>query len=377
MPRLLFLSHTQISDDSRILKAIDVAEKQNDFSVIAIGIKSRGNNVPKGNSSAITDIKLRSRSLIFFPKIIRHIFSLLEFYISVIYKVRWQRIDIVYCNDDTPLILSVIIKFWKRSKLIYDAHELESDRNGISAFRGRLIHVLEKTTWSTIDHFITVSPSIQKWYNKEYGEKNSSVVYNTPQISFNDEPVISFRDKFQLKETQVIYLYLGKLMPGRGLTDIITAFSQLNNDYCFVMMGDGSLKGSLEKQAQELNCNNVFFHEPVQHDQVVKLAATADYGLCLLENVSKSDYLALPNKIFEYYFAGLPIIASNFPELKNFLAASEFGITLSSDQTIIEVIKNIKPRKEFIANTEYFEKFKWELQEATLSEIFDQQLRMQ
>ena len=375
MKNILFLSHTQISNDSRILKVINVAKQQNNSSVTAIGIGSRDNNTPQSSSSNINDINLRSRSLSFFPKIIRHILSLLEFYIKAICNIFQKHIHIIYCNDDTPLILSVIIKIWKRSKLIYDAHELESDRNGISAIRGNLIRLIEKKMWGQVDHFITVSPSIMEWYKKEYGEKNSSVVYNTPQIAINDRRVITFREKFELQDTQKIYLYLGKLMPGRGLTDIISTFSQLSNEYCFVMMGDGHLKNSLQRQVEKLNCRNVFFHEPVEHDQVVNLAATADYGLCLLENVSKSDYLALPNKLFEYYFAGLPIIASNFPEIDNFVNASQFGITIPPDQKLIDVITNMKPSIEYTKNDTNIQSFKSETQNAILHEIFDQQLK--
>jgi glycosyltransferase involved in cell wall biosynthesis len=57
--------------------------------------------------------------------------------------------------------------------------------------------------------------------------------------------------------------------------------------------------------------------------------ASADIGLCLVEALGESYRLSLPNKLFEYLAAGLPVIASDLPEIARVLQDSRAGILVS------------------------------------------------
>ena len=78
---------------------------------------------------------------------------------------------------------SVIIKLLTKSKLIYDAHELESETQELSKFYKVTIKFIEKRLWMHIDYFITVGLEIEKWYLENYGLKNSTVIMNTPYFN--------------------------------------------------------------------------------------------------------------------------------------------------------------------------------------------------
>jgi hypothetical protein len=69
-----------------------------------------------------------------------------------------------------------------------------------------------------------------------------------------------------------------------------------------VFLGYGELSQDLKRLAAEHP--NIHVHDAVPHSQVVPIAQSADFGLCLVQDVSLSDYYCLPNKLFEYYFAG-------------------------------------------------------------------------
>ena len=112
---ILFLSHTQIVDDSRILKAMNVARNMKNVTVRGIGIQSRINNIVAPTELMVTDIKLLTRSLTFLPAVVRHSLSLLEFYKKCLLLIRSQKISAVYCNDDTSLPIAVFIKFLTNS----------------------------------------------------------------------------------------------------------------------------------------------------------------------------------------------------------------------------------------------------------------------
>jgi glycosyltransferase involved in cell wall biosynthesis len=69
----------------------------------------------------------------------------------------------------------------------------------------------------------------------------------------------------------------------------------------------------------------VFCLPPVKSDAVVDAAAHADAGIWTLPNLSKNFYFALPNKVFEYMAAGLPVLGANFPEARKLIEGLDIG----------------------------------------------------
>ena len=74
------------------------------------------------------------------------------------------------------------MKLFFGSKIIYDAHELESDRAGLGKFMGKAVFLVEKIAWRWIDGFITVSPEIMSWYYKKFSNKPGKVILNAPLL---------------------------------------------------------------------------------------------------------------------------------------------------------------------------------------------------
>ena len=77
----------------------------------------------------------------------------------------------VHCHDSICLIAAVLLKRFVGCCLVYDAHELESDRNGQSRLFGAITLWIERVCWSSVDLFITVSESIDFWYQTKLGPK--------------------------------------------------------------------------------------------------------------------------------------------------------------------------------------------------------------
>ena len=91
----------------------------------------------------------------------------------------------------------------------------------------------------------------------------------------------------------------------------------------------------------------------------------------MIENVSLSDYYCLPNKLFEYAFAGLPILASKFPEINNIVTKYNLGYTceLNIDSILNAIIKieNNKIKKNNLELTE----ISWQAQENRLIKTYN------
>jgi glycosyltransferase involved in cell wall biosynthesis len=107
----------------------------------------------------------------------------------------------------------------------------------------------------------------------------------------------------------------------------------------------------------------------VPHDELVSFINGADVGFCLIENVSLSDYYCLPNKLFEYIFAGVKVIASDFPELRDMCERYKLGVVWDEK---VEDISELIPKLNLLGkiDCEFLYDFSWEFQEKKLKSLY-------
>ena len=85
----------------------------------------------------------------------------------------------------------------------------------------------------------------------------------------------------------------------------------------------------------------------VAHDTLVQFISSANVGLCIIEKVSLSDFYCLPNKLFEYAFANLYILASNFPDMKRLIKTYSLGSCIPPNvNALIRKIKFLENNKK-------------------------------
>ena len=355
----MHLTHSDALNDSRIEKAHDTARSLN-FESLIIGVKPIGgknrnlstqhsvrvwsrdlrevlikavkafaNRRPKlVETETTTGVKPLDGNVSYkTPKVVELFFNLaffVEINVKLFLRAVIYRPAIIHCNDWYVLPASVAAKKVCGAKLLYDAHELESEVSDIRPQTAQMVRFIESRAWKSVDFFVTVSPSIETWYHERFGQKPSGVILNSPQFDVQPERYShgGFRQVFGIPEGVKIYLYIGYISLGRGIETILEAFSRTKSDSVAIFLGDGEYVHKIQNQARERA--NVFVHPMVSHEDVVHLASSADFGLCLIENVSLSDYYCLPNKLFEYAFAGVPVVASKFPEISR--VVSKFGL---------------------------------------------------
>ena len=378
MKKILHLSHTDIRSDSRILKEMYALSKVG-YNVSGIGVMLDEATVQSDYQKdfEIDSVCLRSRALKFLPRAIYHFFTIIELTIKMIFKAYKVRADVIHCNDTVVLPLGVIIKLLTRSRLIYDAHELESNRNGLTKMLGRITLFTEKILWRFIDALIVVSPSIQQWYANNIGNKKSEVILNSPVISdIEPEGKTSYlRQRFNIAKDSKVFIYVGILAEGRGIDLLVEAFKREEITSSIVFLGYGEMAEQLQETA--MNHPNIYFHEAIPHEKVVSIAKSADIGLCLIQNVSLSDYYCLPNKLFEYCFAGIPVLASNFPDIVNVVTKFNLGTTCDiEEKSIVEAIKSYQSDQiKTNFDPEDLYELSWEAQEEKLQKLYTSLLK--
>lgn len=327
--KVLHVTHTDVTDDSRIEKQLKFLNSLDGYAVSCIFVKS-----PNYNSEyEIVGVAHISKRLLlskmkWLPRIPRHIINMLEITVYIIANGLRIRPSIVHAHDALVLPAATILSVLTGAVLIYDAHELESDKNGQTSFMRVGTLLIEKICWPRVDKFITVSKAIQSWYFKAFSEKDSEVILNSP-VTQNFSRTSYLRERFAIDNASLIFIYIGYLSNGRGIDHILEAFSAGDNKNHVVFLGEGSLKEKVVDYSARFN--NIHYHAPVPHADVVKIASSADVGLCLIENVSTSDYFSLPNKLFEYLFSGLKVIGSDFPEIKRIIYDYNAGVTCDNN----------------------------------------------
>ncbi len=381
--KVLHLSHTDIRYDSRILKEMGALESTGQFNLSGIGVEiAEGASLSKKNLKAeIISMRLFSKVLSFLPKPMRYALNMAELTLRLVLYGLGSKPSVVHCHDTFALPAGVLIKMLLRCKLIYDAHELESDKNGQTPTLSRATLIIEKWAWKRIDLLISVSESINDWYVQNLGPKSNLLILNSPETptGIADDGIVGVQGKYfhslyGIPTEKKVFIYIGILSEGRGIDLCLQAFASEAVDAHVVFMGYGPLKSKIESLAAEYS--NIHLHRPVPHEMVVALVRNADVGLCFVENVSLSDYYSLPNKLFEYAFAGLPVLVSDFPEISRIVRKYSLGFCSAVDLDSIErMISKIIQEPAPIASGDLSE-LSWKAQATRLNEAYIDLLRL-
>jgi glycosyltransferase involved in cell wall biosynthesis len=249
----------------------------------------------------------------------------LEFSLRMTFKLR--QYDILHCADFEPLIAASWSKRLRPSQqIVYDAHEYALEKNGISAFQRRFVALFEKSLVKRCAAVITVSHGIAAEYQRLYAVPKVHVILNVP---FASEPYPNnnyLRDRFDIGPDQLIFLYQGKFLTGRGVGLLIDAFKLLQDSKAvLVFVGSGPLQNEVEAATGD---GHVFFHEAVPYKELAKVTAAADFGIVSVENVCLSYYFCMPNKMFEYIQAELPILTTNLHDCRILVEEQHLGLVI-------------------------------------------------
>jgi glycosyltransferase involved in cell wall biosynthesis len=246
--------------------------------------------------------------------------------------------QVYHANDLDTLEICGSIAAKRKAKLVYDSHELwlESSRYLIATHplnRIRLRRIEQKYILKA-DAVIAVTPMRgHKMQDMYPAMKNLNIVENAPAKLQVLPEKGRLRSTINAEPDTVIALYQGVLCPERGLEELLAAAKLVKNPKLkFVFIGMDTWNGTLQQMASDLGLNHrVIFLPPVPSEELPGVTVDADMGFILFRNTCLNHYYSLPNKLYEYMMAGVPIISSNFPELSRVLGEAENGITVNPD----------------------------------------------
>jgi len=356
-------------NDSRVLKeSISLANSGHDVEVIA--------HMDKGLDVFEKEKNFKIRRFSYLNREIqKSIISKLGAYLKYIRlsAKHCKNFDAIHCNDLDTLPIAFIIKqfYNKRVKVVYDAHEHETERHHQSDFDKKLLKIVEKFLLKYVDKMITVSEPIADEYVKLYNIELPTVIYNTPK-KIDIEKKDIFREKFNIPKEHIIFLYQGGLQPKRGILEFFNLIKG-KKGVSYVIMGFGHLKDEIIELTKTES--NLYFHDAVSPNILLDYTSSADIGICIEENLCESWNLGLPNKMFEYYMVDIPIVVSGLKELKRFIVDNKTGFIIEDifnqeefDRLFITIIKEYKNRYKNIERVKNI--YNWQNQEKKLLKVY-------
>lgn len=362
--------------DSRVLKeALTLHEANYDVTVVAHGDKGlKTNDIFHGihiTRLAYLDRKITKSTLT----------KLWAYFNYVRLSISYGKtFDVLHCHDLNTLPIGVIIKllYNQNAKVVYDAHEYETEINGLHGIKKTVIKLLEKFLIRYADKIITVSNAIADEYVKLYNIEKPSLVLNAPHYKQIEKKDI-FRDIFNINKDQTIFLYQGGLSNGRGIETLLETFKTIDDKKAIIVfMGYGPLE-TIILQAQKEH-DNIYFHDAVAPDVLLQYTSSADFGLLFYENSCLNHYYCSPNKMFEYLMAELPVIVSNLYEMKRLVEKNHIGVVAKENspqglQTAIKEAVKLN-RDELQQNIQKVNAtYNWQHQEKVLIQLYKELIK--
>jgi glycosyltransferase involved in cell wall biosynthesis len=298
-----------------------------------------------------------------------------EFSLRVLLVSLGKKVDLINCHMLALLPACVVQKYLLRAQLVYEPHEFESDLLGRTPRQIRVLRRIERFFARRADMVVHVGPAVAKWYSENYGIKEVHVLNNTPyagEIGSGGRSSI-LHDRFQIPPTALIFIYQGQFLESRGIGLMLDVFSSIEDkSRHLVMMGFGRCQDAIERAASVQA--NIHFLPAVPAERIIEHTSGADVGISLRMGASPDNSLANPNKMNEYFLAGIPMIVNDHPEPARFVRERRCGWVVEADrQSLASLVarigrEEVEELRDGIMKTRG--NFGWEQEEKTLVRIY-------
>lgn len=307
------------------------------------------------------------------------VIKLIEWQIRLFLMFKMEPVFMFNCHNLASLPVGIAFKLFLKSKLIYDTHELETERSGWPFLVRMVARQFESLMIRFVDITFVVSDSIAAWYRKTYSLSEVHVLKNFPYYHNNHD--VSDRDdslkrRFKIQDDELLFIYQGTIDKGRGIELLLNAFSKVDKKKHIVFMGfmANDLLWSKIKE-YERTCSNVHVQPAVRPQEVLNYTKSADVGLYLIQDTCMSYRLTVGNKVYEYIASGLPIIASDFPDVGKIIDEYDCGWKVSANAgAILDLLDKISKEavEEKRRNTiKCRDKFNWSIEAEKMLKVYD------
>ena len=329
MKRVVVSVINDLSFDQRVDKVCSTLIN-NGFDVLLIGRRLKG-SVPVSRSYQTSRMNLLfTKGALFYT----------FFNLRLFFKLLFVKADIFHSNDLDTLLANRWASKLRRKPLIYDSHEYFT---GVPEIQNRpkvkkAWEKIEKSIFPKLKYIFTVNQSIADLYRNQYN-KEVQVLRNVPKS--DDLKKTKSRTDLGIPLDKKIVLVQGTgINIDRGIEELLEAIAIMDNTVLYIV-GSGDVLNQLKERSEGQDLNNkVVFVGKLPYNEMMQYTYNADVGVTLDKDTNINYRFSLPNKIFDYIKAGLPVLSSDLVELKKIINQYEIGV-ITVDHSPEEIKKSL------------------------------------
>lgn len=302
-----------------------------------------------------------------------------EFQFRLFLYLLFHKADVLVSNDLDTLWPNYKISKLKSTHLVYDTHELfcEVPELQNNPKKKSIWKNIERKIFPNLKHVFTVNDSIAKIYSEEYNV-NVKVVRNIPL--FSNQANIESSSKEQLgipTNKKIIVLQGAGINIDRGGEEAVEAMQYVENAVLLII-GSGDVMEVLKTMVADLKLDSkVKFIGKVPFQKLVQYTRHGDLGLTLDKDTNINYKYSLPNKLFDYIHAGVPVLSSSLVEIKKIIDEYAIGDCIRSHDPkhiadkMNAILQDENKLQLWKKNTKIAsEKLNWENEEKALTEVY-------
>lgn len=340
------------------------------FEILLVGRRLRNSPAMDARPYRVRRMKLIfTKGPLFYLGYQIHLFVLLLFH----------KADVLVSNDLDTLLPNYLISKIKKLPLVYDSHEYFT---GVPELED---HPLKRRIWKRVERSIfphlkevfTVSDSIARLYESEYGVK-PLVVRNVPE-----KRILKFpgRKALGLPEGKKIIVLQGSgINVQRGSEELVEAMQFVPGDVMLLIIGGGDVIETLKQKTLDLKLEGkIIFKSRLPYEILMEYTAASDIGVSLDKDTNLNYRYSLPNKVFDYIHAGIPVLASELVEIKTLIEKYQIGDFIPGHDPkqiagkLSEIFDHPEQLRKWHNHTQAArEELNWELESKIVQKVFQQ-----
>jgi len=246
------------------------------------------------------------------------------------FRACWgEECDVIHCHEPDALLVALLLKMLKGRKVIYDIHEHWPSEipfdlglpntTILSGILESLISPVELLLARFADARIAVSESVAERFQ---GNGAKPVIISNYSVADPVPPAPQVKDRYN-----VVYM-AGNMQMFHGIRECIQALSRVRMRFPGASLTlVGNVRADIGAIAAGMNPRpEITLTGYLPYREMYETLRTGSIGLLAFQPDYYNTYIGLPNKLFDYMLCGLPIVASDFPEIRRVVGEAECGL---------------------------------------------------